>query len=521
MNSFIQKHAASVTGILSGFDRLVLRGTIRSLCFAEGMMGYLWANRILLKEFGAHVAAVSERIKEASLRRARRLGREVRYLASSRVRKEEVAREIAERDRISRGLICVLTCVEPCRSFEVYRNRATKRLELQPRLRKCLHYYHYWLHPQLGLMHARLQTWFPLSIQVCLNGREWLARSLEREGVRYQRRENCFPWLGDVPRAQKLFDAQLATDWPELLARIARRVNPLHEQLFARSPRSYYWTVHQSEWATDVMFRSAAELRELYPRLLRHGITTFASGEVLRFLGHRVPAHGGAHGRFAGEVVSDLRRRPEGVRLKHAVNGNALKLYDKQGSVLRVETTVNEAEGFQVFRPKEGGRKDRKAWRTMRRGIADLARRAEVCQAANERYLEALAQVDQERPVGELLDGLCRPASWRGKRVRALQPWGADAGLLAAVGRGEYALNGLRNRDLRLQLYPVPAAEEREERRRASRVTRQLRLLRAHGLVRKVSKTHRYVLTEKGRLVVVALSAVRQASPRKLAELAA
>jgi hypothetical protein len=352
MKSFVQKHAAGVMGILSGFDRLVFRGSLREICYAEGMRRYLGAAGVLLKEFGAHVEAVTERIKAASLKAAGTLGREVRYLPSAQARKEEIAREIAARDGITEGLtclppqrgrqVCVLTSVEPCSSFEIHRNRVAKRLEVKPRMRKCLHHYHYWMHPTFGLMHARIQTWFPLTIQVCLNGREWLARSLDRGGVDYRKRENCFVWLADVKKAQQRLDRQLTTDWPKVLDRIARQVNPAHAEIFDPWPLTYYWSTYQSEWATDVMFRDAKVLAALYPQLVRHGITTFSSPDVMRFLGRKVPANGAFHGGFTSQVISDLKVRPEGVRIKHRVGGNSVKMYDKQGTVLRVETTINE-----------------------------------------------------------------------------------------------------------------------------------------------------------------------------------
>ena len=521
MKSFLHKHAASVIGVLSGFDRLVFRGSLREICHGGGMGRYLSQAGVLLKEFGAHAEAVTERIKAASIKKAATLGREVRYLESARTRKEAVARKIAARDGITEGLVCVLKCVEPCASFEIYRNAKAKRLELRSRLRKCLHYYHYWLHPKMGLMHARIQTWFPFTIQVCLNGREWLARRLDQAGVGYRKQENCFVWLEDAKRAQKLFDGQLRTAWPELLTGMARQLNPVHAEIFDAWPLSYYWSTHQSEWATDIMFKDADALAALYPRLLQHAMTGFGSFDVMRFLGCKGLATGAIHGRFAGQVVSDLKVRPEGVRIKHRVNGNSIKMYDKQGRVLRVEATINEPKDFKVYRPKEGGPADDLAWRTMRRGVADLHRRAKVSQAANERYLDALAEVDAEKPLRELTDGLGCPVKWKGKRVRALHPWGQDAAWLEVIGRGEFTLNGFRNRDLRHHLFAIESPNPETTRRHSGQVTRRLRLLRAHGLIKKVPRTHRYLLTEKGRAIVVALNAARNASPRKLAELAA
>ena len=174
---------------------------------------------------------------------------------------EAIAREIVAADRIERGLICILTAVEPCLSYEIVRNRSAQRLELQPRRRKCLHLYHYRIDPVLGFMHARIQTWFPFSIQVCLNGREWLARRLDAAGLGYVQRDNCFTWLEDPERAQRLMDRQVRAAWPQLLNGIARRLNPLHATMFQAFPVEYYWSAYQSEWASDIFGLSASARR--------------------------------------------------------------------------------------------------------------------------------------------------------------------------------------------------------------------------------------------------------------------
>ena len=521
MNEFVQKHAAVVIGILAGFDRLVFRGTLRNLAFVEGLMRYLSFRKILLKGAATHLEAVSDAVKAAATARAEKAERPLIYLPSAATSKEDEARKIALRDKISQGLVCVFKTVEGCQSFEIHRNRERKMLELHSVPRKCLHFYFYWLHPQMGLMHARLETWFPFNTQVCLNGREWLARTLEAQGLGYRKSDNCFRWLADCARAQALADAQLRTDWPRLLEAIAREINPLYPEIFLPYKTEYYWSAHQTEWATDVMFKSPEALAALYPHLVQHGITTFQSADVLRFLGQKLTRTGRVHGNFRGEVVTDLKQRPEGLRLKHRLGQNSLKVYDKQGSVLRVETTLNNPHAFKTFRPAEGGPQDQLAWRKMRKGVADLARRAEVSAASNERYLQALAQVHSQKPLGQCVQDICRPVAQAGQRYRALQPLGQDAALLKTLARGEYCINGFRNRDLQQHLYPTRTDSQAERKKRSAQVTRRLRLLRAHGLIKKVPKTHRYQLTEKGRELIVALCAAAQASVQQLTTLAA
>jgi hypothetical protein len=522
VETFLDKHARDVIGVLSGFDRLVFRGTLRMLAQRSGMMVYLRAVQVLLKDFAGHAAACTQQLRDASEALARCNNRPIQYVPSSSTSKEELARGIAKADGIKQGLICVLTAVEPCLSYEIVRDRNAKLLRLEPRHRKCLYLYHYQRHPMFGFMHARIQTWFPFSIQICLNGREWLARAMDAAGLHYVQRDNCFTWLEHPELAQWLMDRQVQAAWPELLSGIARSLNPQHVAMFQAFPVEYYWSTYQSEWATDILFRNTPSLARLYPRLVQHGLTTFLSPDVMRFLGRNIPATGNILPQFKDEVVSDAKRRPEGVRIKHRLGENSIKMYDKQGSVLRVETTINDAAGFKSFRTPEGKPNAPQSWHCMRKGIADLHRRTEVSQAANDRYLQALASVDDTTSLGELTARLCRPTKHHGRRVRPLNPHApADAALLKAISRGEFTINGFRNRDLRRLLFPNTSASKPEQRRQAATVTRQLALLRAHHLIRKVPHTHRYHLTDAGRIAVTALNTARNVNTHQLTKLAA
>jgi hypothetical protein len=183
-------------------------------------------------------------------------------------------------------------------------------------------------------------------------------------------RDNCFTWLEHPERAQHLMDQQLRSDWPVLLNDIARSLNPLHETMFAAFPMEYYWSTYQSEWATDIMFGKAATLAHLYPRLVQHGLTTFLSPDVMRFVGRKAPPGGGLPRRLEAEVVSDVKRRAEGVRIKHRVGENSVKMYDKEGSVLRVETTINDVDDFKTFRTPENKPDAAPSWQRMRKGVA-------------------------------------------------------------------------------------------------------------------------------------------------------
>lgn len=277
------------------------------------------------------------------------------------------------------------------------------------------------------------------------------------------------------------------------------------------------------------MFRNATILERLYPKFVQHGLMTFLSPDVMRFLGKNIPADGKIPPAFQAEVVSDIKKRPEGVRIKHRMGANSIKLYDKQGSVLRVETTINDVTAFKSFRSIEGKPTEEKKWRPMRKGIADLHRRVavptgrqEVSHASNGRYLQAMAAVENTTTLGSLAEELCRAVIYQGRRVRALNPYSPeDTKLLEAISRGEFTIAGFRNRDLRNILFPDAQTSSNQDRSHSGMVTRKLLLLRAHGLIRKVQGTHRYHLTSKGRSAITALLAAKTVSTDSLMKLAA
>lgn len=396
--------------------------------------------------------------------------------------------------------------------------RQTKEIHLVLELRKCLFFYYYFLHPIFGFMHARVQSWFPFTIDFCLNGREWLARELDRAGIGYRRKENCFIAIEDWQKAQRLAERQLQTDWPKELIAILDRVHPLHREICAPIGQQYYWSASATEYATDIAFRDPQALGALYPRFIQHGISSFSSPDVMRFLGRWVPATTGrVYAQFEGEIISDIKHRAEGVRIKHSLKSNSIKLYDKQGSVLRVETTINDTAQFKVYRRSERDPDGPCDWRMLRRSLADLPRRAEVSRASNQRYLDALASTTGSTPLEKLVAKICSPLTRRGQRYRALRPWShEDALLCQMLADGSFTINGFRNRDLRCAFNRFAS-----QKLTAQAITRRLRLFRAHGIIRKVPKTHRYLLTPTGRQILTALRAAHCADVDQLTAMAA
>lgn len=517
MKSFLSRFGAMICFTLSGFDRLRFVGESRLLNHPGGVHSYCHQRRLLFKDFPDHAEHLTKTLRQQTL--AQRGDVPLLHLNSPDVDKEAVALDLAQRHGQSRGRIALLTCQESALTYRL-RGNGHGRCELRKEKTRCAHYYHYFQHEDLGLCYVRVQTWFPFSVRGGLNGRRWLAQQLDNRGVAYQRRDNLVTAVADVALAQQLLDAQVRVDWPGVLERLVRPVHPLWDYLHQTVRTPLYWMTEQSEWATDFVFADPKDLAAWFPRWVQHGVLALSCKDVLRYLGKHVPERG--YGRCTGEAKIDCRTRPDGTRLKFWYNTNALKFYDKEALALRIETTINDPSGFAVYRAKEGDSPDGpKSWQQMRKGVADLPRRAEVSAAANQRLAESLATVAEPSTLGKLLAPLGRPVQAEGRRVaRALNPLaGADGRLLRLLGQGDFLLQGFRNRDLRAALYGA-AGDPAERRRQAGKVTRLLALLRAHGLILKVQKTHRYQLTAQGRRVCTALAAAEAADVNRLMQAA-
>ena len=542
--SFIDQFGSRIKCALGGWDRMRFHASLRPLFSPAWMSTYLCAAKVRLADFKAHATALTDRFLQEGKAIAEAAGRPYRYLRSSKTSKEDLIEEIAQRDQVHSGLIAVLGAVEPCLAMTVRGTRERRWLQPVCEPRKCLHLYHYYEHPVVGRCHVRLQTWYPFSVDVCLNGRMWLAKQMDAAGLAYEQADNCFTELSDPAGAQALADAQHRINWLELLNGLMAPAHPLQAEILKPFPNLfYYWTATETEYATDLLFHKPEDVARLYRPLVVHGLCTFQSPHVMRFLGHHVPrTTGRIDPRFQGDVRTDVVTRHEGVCIKHRAGLNGQKAYDKHPTLIRIENTINRPEAFSIYRPEPAPAspaqppepvrtlpptkallaarvpetKPRRPWQPLRRSVTDLPRRAEVSRAANKRYLDALASTQASTPLGQAAASLCRPLTHQGQRYRPLQPLGADATLLTALSRGEWTIAGFRNQDLQRLLYPTPARAKKATRRRSAAVGRKLRLLRAHGLIRKLPHTHRYMVTESGRPVLTALVAAQQANMEKL-----
>jgi hypothetical protein len=317
---------------------------------------------------------------------------------------------------------------------------------------------------------------------------------MDQHDMAYRKLDNAFLQIEDPQRAQRFSNRFPKKNWPRILHAFAKRFNPLLKDLL--QSMDYYWIVEQAEFATDVMFTDRATLKPLYQELLKHATLCFSAEDVLSFLGRKL------HGRFEGEVLNDYKKRWPGARVKHRMKDNGIKMYDKHGSVLRIETVINRPYEFKVRR--RGRRKGQEVtgWFPMAKGVANLYRYAEVGFAANERYLDALSTVKDPAKAQQHLQKLSARVHRNGRSFRGFNPISKiDLQLFLSVLRGEHSIMGFRNQDIRVQLFPNNK-DPIKKRRQSSRVSRLLRLLHVHKLIAKIPRSRRWRVTSLGHAIM-------------------
>lgn len=449
MTTFVERHAAKILGVLSCFDRVVITGTLPDICHAGAMAGYLSTQGTRLFDFPQFAQPLREEIRENAERRAREHGLEIEFIRRKDFRKEtRIKKRLAERGD-HEGLVHIFSAMEPCASFRPWYDKTTGRTCLKPTEAKCLHYYFYCIDPDFGLCYLRVPTWAPFRLQFYFNGHNELARKLTRAGIAYTQLDNAFVAIADFARAQKLADGLNVRRRHRLLDRLAGRYCPPSRQFRA----GYHWSLMQVEYATDVVFRSAADLQPLYEALTSTAI-------------------------HAGEIGNDFATRIQGTRIRHSMGAAAIKLYDKFGRVGRVECTTHDVTFFKHHRTvehRDGTTEFKLA--PLRKSIYSLLDLRELMGAANRRYLDFLAAIEDPDPGLRALEKLARPVrddvrSYRGFNLFS----GEDLDLFHAIVRGEFTISGFQGRHLRAVLPGVSGPQ----------MSRLLKRLRTHGLIKKI-----------------------------------
>lgn len=494
MENILTQYADKINGSFSFFDRMIITGHLRS--FFNSMMYFLSEENVLLKDYGAYVQGVTDSIKTHVIEYTNGQQRPLIYLRSPKTSKEQTAMECLGSNPVDEGLICTLSTVELCNAFSVISNHETNKLEIKCMKRKCLHYYFYYLDKIYGFMFVKLQTWFPFTITVYINGRELMRHALEENNISYQMYDNSFSYLSDFDRAQELADHFDSKKLSNHLDLFASRINPFLPRVKEIFGNGYYWCASQIEYATDIVFKDRKTLEDLYPSMVDHSFHGMNCTDVFSFMGKKLTSN------FHGEAVADYKKRPIGYRVKFKLEANSIKMYDK-GNSLRIETTINNPSAFKVYgdvHHRDGT--ITKQWKPMGKSISNLYRYAEIAKSSNKRYIDALENIIPVKSTLEEIEAVCSHKTVKGKTYTGFNVWEADTlNMLKVIADGKYLLSGITNKKLRSELYPESCGEKKT----IGRTTRLLKKLRVHNLLRRIPHSQKYFVTNKGRRIINAL----------------
>ena len=492
-SALLERYDERIAGVLSCYDRVVITGTLPTVCYADGMTKFLHASHVRIFDYPRFAEPLRERVRERATALAAEAGVVIEHIAKSHIRKEAVVAKVLEQRGDHPGLVHIISAMEGCDTYKPWHDKQTHTTYLRPNIGQCLHYYFYFMDAELGLIHLRVPTWAPFRLQFYCNGHSRLARQLTAEGIAFTVADNAFTRIADWQRAQDLADGFSPDELHRRLDRYAAQCCPMLD-VFGQT---YHWSLMQLEYATDLVFRSAATLGPLYEQLTRASVLSVKAEQIATFLGRKITPQLGQ------EVGSQFSTRIEGTCIKHHFGKASIKMYDKFGCVLRIETTTNDVSFFKHHRKVE--HRDGPATRdlaSVKKTIYSLIDLREIMLGCNRRYLEHLSALDDVSAGVRALGQVTRPRTVDDKTVKGINFFAAeDSALLHALQNPRVNIAGIRRGDLLEELGTLSP----------SRLSRQLRRLRDLGVVRRIRGTYRYYLTKAGRAATAAAERITAA----------
>jgi len=479
-----ERYARQIAGVLSCYDRVMVQGTMPVFCYADGMTAYLTKRRIRIFDFTEFAKPLTAAIKANAEESAAANGLQIDYVRKKNFRKEDKVKAVLRERGTHPGLVWIFSALEPCTTYQPWHDKKSGRTYLRPDDGKCLHYYFYFIDEELGLCYVRVPTWCPFRLQFYCNGHNWLARQLDGKKISYALMDNAFVRIDDFEAAQQLADGWEPARLHRKLDDFAQRYCPILKQI----EESYHWSLDEAEYATDIVFQRQADLQAIYGNLIRTAIHTVKPDDIATFLGKKL------HGNYQDEMGNRYNVRMEGTRVRHSMGMASIKMYDKFGHILRIETTTKDISFFKHYREVEqrNGEAVMK-FAPMKKTIYSLGPLRELLLAANRRYLEFLSAIDDPRNGIDKLNKITRTVHEEARAYRGFNFFDQDdEALFLALARGEFTIRGVQNKALRARFPQYNSGQ----------MSRILRRLRTHGLIKKASHCYKYYMTVLGKQAV-------------------
>ena len=482
-----------ISGTLDCYDRIVLTGTIPEICHSRGMTTYLYQNKIKIFDYAKFAEPLRERIRENTEELISKNDVEMEFVSKSHIRKESLVAKKLEQRGHHNGLVHIIAAMEACPSYRPWHDKGNGKTFLKGSTSKCLHYYFYFMDEYLGLGYVRVPTWCPFRLQVYFNGHGILKNQLDQQGIGYTMIDNAFDSIEDWDRAQELADDIEVDKIHSRLDYYARMFCPVVHEQFGQV---YHWSIMQAERATDIVFKKQEDLQQIYGDLIKTAIHTVKPDNIATFLGKKLDP------RYKGEVGNNYNIRIEGSRIKHTMGINSIKMYDKFSKILRIETTTNDVSFFKHYRKVE--HKDgtsSKQMAGMKKNIYSLRPLKDILKASNKRYLEFISGIENKSAGQKRLKKVTEPKKQNNRNYSGFNFFSKkDLSVLLVMLRGEFNISGFQNKNLRKYLPDKSPGQ----------ISRLLKRLHVHGLIKKVQNTYKYYLTKLGKEVLLTALKLKQ-----------
>lgn len=493
MELLSEKYKDQMYGVLSCYDRIVIAGHLQPFSYAKGMTKYLYDQKIRIFDYPDFVKSLRDVVRDNAVAVAQTHGVAIEFVIKShQMRKEDRIRQIIEQRGDHPGLVHILSAIEACTAYMPWHDKQTHKTYVKTTQGKCLHYYFYFIDEDLGLCYLRVPTWSPFRLQFYCNGHNWLATQLRRHEIDYVQHDNAFLQIDDFEQANQLAATLDMALLHTKLNQFAQDYCPVVTQLNL----AYSWSLMQVEYATDLVFKQQRTLQAIYPHLLETLIQAVKPADIATFLGRKL------HGLYQGEMGNRFNVRLEGSRIRHQMGPVSIKMYDKFNIVLRIETTVTNVSFFQHYRQVQhrDGTISTK-WAPMKKTIYSLPALQEQLEAANQRYIKFISAIETPEIGVKKLTKLTETVTVNQRRYKGFHLLTEeDASLLRTLLRGEFVIQGFTNKTLRQHL----------DGKNGGQVTRLLKRLRVHGLIKRVGKRYKYYLTAFGRQAAVMALKLRE-----------
>lgn len=461
------------------------------ISYGQGMTKYMYENGIKIFDYPKFAEPFKETIRANAERIAKEHGVEIEFIRKSGVRKESIISEKIEKRGDHPGIVHIISAMEACNTYKPWHDKTTGKTFLKPDTSKCLHYYFYFIDEQVGLGYVRVPTWCPFRLQVYINGHNLLATELKQAGIKFSMIDNAFDSLEDTGKAQELSDNLSIEKLHRKLDEFAWRFCPVYKDLNLR----YHWSVMQAEYATDIVFKKQESLQTIYSELVATAIHTVKPENIATFLGHKLDP------RYEGEVGNNYNVRIEGSRVKHTMGSVSIKMYDKFRKILRIETTTNDISFFKHFREvvhRDGTTSHEMA--PLKKNIYSLSFLTDNLKASNRRYLEFISAFDNKEVGRKRLEDVTSSKSENNRNYKGFNFFSVDdLTVLTAIVRGEFNINGFRNKNMQKLLGF-----------NGGKISRLIKRLMVHGLIKKATDSYKYYLTKIGKKTIIMAHKIKE-----------